>query len=432
VVRVNGAVWDAPAGPVAVSLLGEYHSQNYRNTFINTGDPRLIEDLGLTSLWQSSFELNTPSNRTRATINGGVEAVIPLIGRDVKPLGLHALDLIVSTSRTKLTDSRVFGAHNLGFRFSPVPDATLRVSYGTGTYPISDIYTTPSTLTDVVNSTTADPRRGNTPIGNYTSIGGGNPDLRPEQSETWNFGLILEPRRLKGLSATFDYGFIGKVDATTTMTATTLLANEAFFPERVARAAPTASEANLGWAGQIARLDLRRFNAGNIWTQYLDASLRYRLVTESVGSFHFIWRSTNTREFKTRLRLGIPITDTLDQIQSPLKFRGSGSVAWRYGNWTVTPSWNYFESYRDIANVPVDSSLTVNLQVRYDVPAAVRGDSRWKNLLQGTQWTLGLNNVADSEPPYIANPGSGNFTSFYSHYDDPRGRYAYVRVKKSF
>jgi outer membrane receptor protein involved in Fe transport len=285
----------------------------------------------------------------------------------------------------------------------------------------------------VTNSTTRDPRRGNSLIGNYSSLGGGNPDLKPEQSETWNFGLILEPSWLKGFNLTLDYGFIGKVDAPTTMTLATLLTNEAFFPDRVVRGTPTAAEAALGWAGQINRVDLRRFNAGNIWTQYLDTNLRYRLETASAGSFYFLWRSTNTREFKTRLRLGIPITDTLDQIQSPLKFRSSGSVAWRYGQWTVTPAWTYFESYRDTLNVAVDNSLTFNLQLRYDVPAAAGpAGSRWKNLLQGTQWIVGLNNVLDGEPPYIANPGSGNFTSYYSNYDDPRGRYLYLRVRKTF
>jgi outer membrane receptor protein involved in Fe transport len=155
------------------------------------------------------------------------------------------------------------------------------------------------------------------------------------------------------------------------------------------------------------------------------------METANLGSFNFVLRATNTREFKTRLRPNTPITDTLDQILAPLHFRGSGSAAWRKGNWTVTPSWTYIESYRDSLNVPVDNSLTTNLQVVYNLPFGTTVD-RWLGLLQGTQWTLGMNNVFDREPPYVFNPGGQNFRSFYSTFDDPRGRYVYLRIRKTF
>jgi hypothetical protein len=216
-----------------------------------------------------------------------------------------------------------------------------------------------------------------------------------------------------------------------TMALTTLLDNEQYFPGRVIRAAPTAAEAALGWAGQINTTDLRRFNAGNIWTQYMDTSVRYLLETPSLGSFSFVVRSTNTREYKTRLRYNTPVTDTLDQILYPLKFRGSGQIAWRFGRWMITPSWSYIESFRDAQNVPVDDSLTTNLQVVYSFPAE-QGAARWRNLLQGTQWTVGVNNLFDNEPPYVFNPGGQNFRSYYSTFDDPRGQYVYMRVRKTF
>ena len=67
------------------------------------------------------------------------------------------------------------------------------------------------------------------------------------------------------------------------------------------------------------------------WSQYLDTSVHYDMVTESAGDFHFIFRSTNTREFKTRLRTGVPIIDTLDQIDGPLKFKGHRLVGMAQG-----------------------------------------------------------------------------------------------------
>lgn len=432
VARLNGHIWDLPAGPIAVSLLGEYSSQWYQNIFKNRVESSVANEYGLTVGTGQNFAPSGSANATtRATVNGGAEFVVPVLGKSRTLLGIRALDLVASTSRTAITDSKPFSAHNLGLRFSPIPDATLRVSFGSGTYPAQEFMTVDSAFTDLVGQTTPDPRRGNTAIGSYTSIGGGNPDLQPEETETWNFGLILEPRQLKGFSASFDYGFIEKVSGITSMSIATLLANERYFPGRVVRAAPTAAESALGWAGQITQADVRRFNTGNVWTQFLDTSVRYRMETANLGSFNFVLRATNTREFKTRLRPNTPITDTLDQILAPLHFRGSGSAAWRKGNWTVTPSWTYIESYRDSLNVPVDNSLTTNLQVVYNLPFGTTVD-RWLGLLQGTQWTLGMNNVFDREPPYVFNPGGQNFRSFYSTFDDPRGRYVYLRIRKTF
>lgn len=439
IIRLNGSIWDLPAGPIAVSLLGEYNSQWYGNTFKNRADEAIIAKYGLTYGPSVPFPAPAPNftwmgsgiATTRATANAGAEFVFPVLGKDWTLLGIDALDLTAAASRTAITDAKPFGSFNFGLRFAPIPDVTLRVSFGSGTYAPQEFMLTESVITDVVGSTTRDPLRGNNFVGNYTSIGGGNPTLQPESTQTWNFGLILQPRMLKGFNATFDYGFIEKQDAWTTMSLTTLLANETFFPERVVRAAPTPAEAAAGWAGQILSADTRRFNAGNIWTQYLDTSLRYLMTTESMGSFNFVFRATNTREFRTKLRANTPVIDTLDQIQAPLKFRGSGSITWRQHNWTVTPSVSYIESYRDATNNRIDDSLTTNLQVTYDFRGST-SDSGWRRLVQGTQWTLGVNNVFDNEPPYVLNPGGQSFRSYYSTFDDPRGRYLYLRVKKSF
>jgi outer membrane receptor protein involved in Fe transport len=436
VARLNGAVFDLPAGPVQVSLLAEYNSQWYNNVFKNRVDIALVEKYGFSYAPSgANFSLlATTADQTRATANIGTEVVVPVLSKDATLFGIHALDVSAAASRTDITDAEPFNAYNLGLRFAPIPDVALRVSYGTGTYPPLDFYTSPTTFTDIVGATTRDPLRGNTFIGDYTSIAGGNPDLQPERTNTWNFGLVIEPRLkvLKGFSATLDYGYVEKVDGITSMSLTTLLANEAYFPGRVVRGTPTSAEAALGWAGQIESADVRRFNTGNLWTQYLDTSLRYNLTTESLGSFYFTLRTTNTREYRTRLRPNVAITDTLDQIGFPLHFRGSGSVAWRYLDWVVTPSWSYIEAYRDLGNVGVDDSLTTNLQVRYDIPTRIGTNSAWRRLLLGTQITVGVNNIFDKYPPYVLNPASQSFRSFYSTFDDPRGRYVYLRIKKTY
>jgi outer membrane receptor protein involved in Fe transport len=425
--RANGELFDLPAGPVHASVVAGGRDQNYKNTFESRFDQPLMQSLGVDAP-DGSF----PSNTDRSTKLVGSELTLPVLGKNATLLGVHRLDFVGGYSYNWITDAKPFGSENLGVLFAPVPDVSFRVSYGAGTYPPQDFQTAPTVLNNIVGATTKDPRRGNTAIGNYTQIGGGNPDLKPEQTTTWNFGLVFQPRQIKGFTATFDYGFIGKVNGIQSLSVNNTLANEQYFPDRVVRAAPTATDTALGWAGQILSINGRRLNTGNIWSQYLDTSVRYDLATESAGNFYFIFRSTNTREFKTRLRTGVPIIDTLDKIGSPLRFKGAGSITWRKGPWTVTPGADYIESYRDDLNVGVGNSLTVNLQVSYEVKPGAVANAGWRRWLAGTQWTVGCNNVADAEPPFVQNPGGQSNAAYYSTYDDPRGRYLYLRIRKNF
>lgn len=425
--RANGELFDLPAGPVHTSVVAGGRDQNYKNTFEIKYDQQLMQSLGVVP------NVSSPSsNLDRSAKLVGTEMTLPVLGKNATLLGVHRLDIVGAYSYNWLTDANPFGSGNIGVLFAPVPDLSFRASYGAGTYPPMDTQTALIVLTDVVGSTTTDPRRGNTAIGNFTSIGGGTPDLLPEQTTTWNFGLVFQPRQLKGFTATFDYGFIGKVNGIQSLSVTTTLANEQYYPDRVVRAAPTAADTALGWAGQILSINGRRLNTGNIWSQYLDTSLRYDLKTETAGDFHFILRTTNTREFKTRLRTDVPIVDTLDQIGGPPRFKGTGSVAWRKGPWTITPSASYIESFRDALNVGVDNSLTVNLQVGYEVKSRTTTDAGWRRWFAGTQWIVGCNNVADAEPPFVQNPGTQGFATYYSTYDDPRGRFLYLRIRKNF
>ena len=427
--RASGELFNMPAGPVQTSLLADGQKQNLEIKFINDYDHQLLNALGVPPYFQESTFSRPKISRWTKQL--GAEVVLPVLGRNATVLGIHEMDIVAAYSHNWLTDVKSFDSANLGIRFAPVPAIALRASYGGGTYPPQDGYTTGVTSDFIQDDFfTTDPRRGDTPIGNYTLIGGGNPDLRPEETNAVNFGLIVQPRMWAGFTATFDYGRIKKHDGIQDMDIYTLLANERFYPGRIVRTDPTPSDVANGWAGQIQSIDGRRVNVGRIWTRYLDASVRYHLETASVGNFDVILRSTKTSEFRTRVTPEAPIADTLNQINSPLKFRSSGSIAWQKGSWTVTPSAFYINSYRDILDVPVDSSLTVNMQLSYEDLSSVSQGTGLFGLMQGMQWTIGCNNLFNSRPPYVQNPG-GPIVSYYSTYDDPRGRFIYLRMKKS-
>ena len=54
------------------------------------------------------------------------------------------------------------------------------------------------------------------PAGQYSFLQGGNPDLMPEESDTYTYGIILQPRFLPKLAMSIDYFDIEITDAVST------------------------------------------------------------------------------------------------------------------------------------------------------------------------------------------------------------------------
>ncbi len=433
VLRLNGDTVDLPAGPVRASLVGEWYVQNYTNSFKNWYDDAFLVSLGGNRL--TTGATGAPTERQDRRM--GAEVVLPVFTSKWSPLRLHHTELSYAISRLDAPYVPAYHSAVYALKFAPIRDVAFRFSWQQGTLPLTESnFFGAETIVDVVGSTVPDPRRGNTFVGDYTRVSGPNFDLMPTETRTANLGLILQPRFIRGLNLTLDYAFTERINGNVVPAIAELLQFESAYPGRVERAAPTAAEAALGWAGQVRAIDVRRVNVGNLWMRTLDASARYSLVTRRVGTFDFTVRTTGTMEYKQRSRPGQPMVVNLDQMNlngtTIPKFRGSGSVGWRREPWSASLAARYTESFRDTQNMPVDDSLTFNLQTSYTVAYGQPGArSGWRRYFGGTQWTLGVNNVFDRDPPFVLNPGNQGSPSYYSLFDDPRGRYVYVRIKKT-
>lgn len=433
ILRVNGEAFDLPAGRIRASLVGEWSVQTYTNSFKNWYDDAFLVSLGGSPLSGTSSGVPTERQDRRM----GSEVVLPVFGPKWSPLKLHGLELSYAISRVDLQYVQPYYSSVYATRISPVRDIGFRFSWQQGTIPFSDsLVIGTERVVDVVGSTVRDPRRGNNFVGDYEQVSGPNFELKPTETRTANFGLILQPRFAKGLNVTLDYAFTERINGNNVPTISELLLFEDQYPGRVLRDPPTAAESALGWAGQIQRVDVRRTNVGNLWTQTFDTATRYSFPLRRLGTIDFTVRTTQTREFKQRARPGQPVIDLLDSMNlyttTIPKFRGSGSLGWRKDAWSSTLSARYTESFRDSQNLPVESSLTFNLQATYDLPYEQSGrGAGWRRWFAGTRWTLGVNNLFDLDPPFVQFPGNQGSASYYSMFDDPRGRYVYVRIKKS-
>jgi hypothetical protein len=68
-----------------------------------------------------------------------------------------------------------------------------------------------------------------------------------------------------------------------------------------------------------------------------------------------------------------------------------------------------------------------DLQASYEVAYRSGGLSNWRTWVGGTKWTVGALNILNDKPAFVTD-GAG----FYNTADDPRQRYVYVQIKKSF
>ena len=69
------------------------------------------------------------------------------------------------------------------------------------------------TLSGVAFATDAARNNETLPLGSFTVLNGGNPNLLPETSQSKSLGLVLNPRFAKGLSINLDYWRTVKANA---------------------------------------------------------------------------------------------------------------------------------------------------------------------------------------------------------------------------
>ena len=285
----------------------------------------------------------------------------------------------------------------------------------------------------------------------------GNPDLKPETSNTWSAGVVLEPRFLVGslgrVTFTADYwhvqqkGIVGIFGEGNALIADYLARVSGSTNPNVIRAAPTADDIAL-FAGSgiapVGRVDYVRDQYVNLLPQEaagVDLSATWELPDFGAGRFSFAANAAYLDKFF--LQPSPPIQELIDAraagtINAGTNIADAGSLVRQNGKprWRVTGSanWRYekfelgaFTQYTgdvedtgliDSAGVPwlIASQMTYNLYGQITVGNKREGRYRMR---------IGVRNLTDAKPPLSSN---GFLGSLYS----PYGRYWYANLRASF
>jgi len=258
-------------------------------------------------------------------------------------------------------------------------------------------------------------------------IGGGNPDLKPETAKILTVGLVIEPRVLENFTAAVDYFNIGVDQSISAVGVNGILAS--CYPstggapelcERITRVS----------TGEIQFIDDRQINIGGERMDGLDFSLSYQRQTR-VGQLGLRGDATWLHKFDRTLTGNhvVHAKGTYDLgVYSDL--RANVGASWTRDALSAGLTVRFINGFRECEN----NSCTVREEGAPEpiyrevkdysaLDASVAYD--WETRLGTATARLGVNNLFDAKPAYVAN-------AFEAHSDptayDFMGRYFYLRL----
>lgn len=285
----------------------------------------------------------------------------------------------------------------------------------------------------------------------------GNPDLKPEESDTLSAGVVLEPAfipdSLGKFTFTADYwrvkqtGLVGIFGEGNALIVDYLLRQNGQTNPNVIRAAPTADDValfagtGLAPAGQVLYVLDAYQNLQPQTAKGIDLGLVWRLRGTAAGDFTLNFNAAHLLDFYQEpspgiaallaareageINAGTTITGGGDLIRQEGRpeWKLSAALTWRYNQVTIGAFTQYIGSVEDPDLIDsggnpwvVKSQLTGNLYGEYAFD---------QGALDGTRFRLGVRNITDEKPPLSS---EGYIGRLYA----PQARYWYVNVSKSF
>ena len=277
------------------------------------------------------------------------------------------------------------------------------------------------------------------------SLNGGNSGLEPEEGDTKTIGFVYNPSWLNGFDVAIDFWDVQLDDA---------LSNRgigAILNGCIRDGDPTDCtfiERNPA-TGEVATVRTAPFNLASIRIKGYDGSANYRLNTESFGTFAFGLNATYTSSAKLTLgplsEADSVVGDMVGAFGGPTwRWRGTGSVAWRYGDFGVTWGMRYLHhleedcaglegfleaglSTRQLCSNPNfddpdrDATNKIGAVTYHDLSASY--EVPWNGTVRA-----GVRNLFDKDPPFNV---SSFANSFDQAYDIP-GQFWWLSYQQRF
>jgi outer membrane receptor protein involved in Fe transport len=271
------------------------------------------------------------------------------------------------------------------------------------------------------------------PAGQFNFRQGGDPGLIPEESDTYTYGVIVQPRFLPKLAVSLDYFDIEIVDTIATFGAENTLNACYFQNDGLACSRIHRDESGNLWRGAGFVEDLN-INIGSLSTRGWDLSVSYTGV--EIGSFGELSFNLVGTVLDELITVSSP---TSDPVECAGKFSGATcgtpSPEWRHHlrigwetPWRVDMSltWRYYDAVTNVSNATRDNiDYELGAQSYFDLAA------NWA-VTEKASVLLGVNNVLDDDPPLSSAVGTTGNGNTYPQTYDALGRWVFLRGQIAF
>jgi len=319
-------------------------------------------------------------------------------------------------------------------RFQPMKELLLRTSVGTGfrAPTLWDVHS-PTAFTNTANSL-VDP---DCPAGfagdprcetQFNVRLFSDPNLKPEKSRQYAFGMVLEPMR--NLTVALDYWHIQKRDQIGTIGGDAIMASTDLYNKYKGRIHRLAN-------GFISYIETPVENLGELKTSGLDLDVRSSWALGEMGKLSASFNGTYIAEWKQQNGKGTPFVSYEGTagdgagVQPVPRWQHTLAFDYALGNWGVTLENNFVKGWTESAGL-VEANVGVAAEHK------VKDSSRW-NLavswkpMASLNLRLGARNIFDQAAPFTAVSSYGSHaTGFAGSFTDPRGRFWYATANYQF
>jgi iron complex outermembrane recepter protein len=486
--HLNGDLFNLPAGPVSFAAGLEYRGERWRSdpssqqTSFNTIGAVDFEASRVNrDVWATYQEVRIPVTSPTWKFLGAYSLEFGIAEREEW--------YSQNTSATSVVPKKhsQFNAQKPKFsvRWQPLDPKwigalTLRGSYGEGFHAPTLPDLTPAGFEDF--QMIHDPK-GLTPVPEAETVRlivTGNPLLKPEVAYEWSYGAIYSPKWIQGLTLSADYWHIDLRSIATAIDAQFIVDHEEAFPGDVIRDPKT---------GAITTVINPHINLTQAIVEGLDYEAIYILESSifghgDFGRFTFTLNGTYLSRFEFQPTPESKAFGLSGGFVSTHSFSGSLPHTRAYASafydgpantWLagidIGATVHYTGQYQDDninlapagkarkvrewTTLDLITSYTFNLPppAAAEVPGLTKDGGRkvnmpdgkeknilpvstaeynpcgWRGWLNGATLTLGMQNVFDSDPPFVAGAFENNYDESIA---DVRGRFWYVELKKRF
>jgi iron complex outermembrane receptor protein len=503
--KLNGNLWNLPAGPIAFAIGGEHRTENEKDEPDSLIASRQITDPIKPPIGTSGADFVSdflPTRGSRDVSSLYWEVRVPLTSPIGDCFGLYSLELGYQERFDNYSDFGSTVKPKFFFRWQPIDSSlTLRGTYNEAYHApaLAELYTSRGQIfipvDDPATVLPGDPL-GRTPGTSLTPPGtgiqqtvGGNPNLNAEVAYEWTYGVVWTPAKLiKGLTLSADWYHIDLRNAIFAVNASNILGfnfntRTGTLPNGIPTGGVTSDLIQRDpVTGAVINVDSALRNTARDITEGLDYEVSYQLDTSlfghgDFGTFTFTFNGNYLARF----------VQQPSPVERRVNFTGE-FLGVRFGSYPRNRSYAslFYDGPAGSSLGGVDAGLTVHyvgqysqqsaigeqeprkirewttldLVVNYnfrplqpatteqgsgyakdtgnsagpknrDMPVSTVGHNSggWRGWLNNTTFTVGINNVFDQDPPFVAGAPENGYDERQANI---RGRVWYAALKKLF